>query len=331
MDNLGELPPITHQENKFADYVVDSVDKYEALNAPKMEKADQQFTDALISILKNKTVDPQKLGPSYQFVVQQLDDTEHVVVKRLRAEPKGQGDKSLNEYWDALQKEHELAKKYFGREFIPDTEFIVIDHHFGDPNPLISPEPEHVIVQEKVEGEDYADDSFPKKQKYESPQLKKKMIEFIKRYETMMRQEEVIIEEQLKIDPTTDKIKILDTNHFNSFKNRIAQKDFLDKFGIDPQSIKTAEDAIKQVTTHIPAFFPLRDATYSQFVAECQTYKLKAYDGLTEKEKIALTYIVTAIENFPPEGEHNPFVRSLMIQFGIDEAEIESQKNNYTD
>lgn len=338
MDNRGEMPNQDFQKNTLADMVVSEVPSYEVfLNAPTLEKADRKFTQALISVLRNKRVGG-KLGDGGQVLVYELIGSEDVVIKRLRAggNMKLQGERSIDEYWADLQKEHALAEKYFGRRFVPYTEFVEVDGtNFGDPNPDMLSDKEYVMVQERIFGQKLHMQKPSIHQEAVSPGLKQEIIEFIKRYELMMRSEGLILEDQLMINYDTEEVKISDTNHFRSFRNLISSgKDFLDEFNIDSQSIRTTQDVIDAFVTHLPAYASLREASPTEITRACyatslpwsETYQdLKSRYSISGQKKVVDGFraLATAIFYFPPEGAHNFSIRMLMKGFGISNSELD--------
>lgn len=149
-----EMSPQNIQRNP-----VSEVNHYGELNAPTLQAADEKFTQKLISSLRGSTVSGE-VNRGSQFLVNELADNNDIVVKRLRAGTRTdkQGDRTTDEYWNDLRKDHELAEKYFGRRFVPYTEFLVVDGtNFGDPHPNkfeVIPQKEYVMVQEKLAPEE---------------------------------------------------------------------------------------------------------------------------------------------------------------------------------
>lgn len=318
-------------ENSVTDMVIRAVSSFEELNAPTREEGDKKFTQALISTIERRKVST-KIGNGELFVVNPLRNTENngnenVVVKRFRA-----GDSYLKNKWESVRKEHKLVEKYFGRRFVPYTEFIETRTNFGDSEPqdsLILPGHEYVMVQELITGEEFTGYERGTYSSIEtSPELKSELNEFIRRYETMMRREQKVIPEQIAIDYQTNKIHVLDTNLLYSMDLQIELAKYtLQAWSIAPESIRNSNDALKALFDHIPQLALLKDKSYSEIVNSelWETFKRDRpfFKSAGDAGIInGIDELIRMIEEYAPEGGHNNFVRRLMSKFGINEEEL---------
>jgi len=320
--------------NKVAEFVISQVESYEELNAPSLEEADDNFKQILISSLKDKAVNKKALGVGLTLLVNEMVDHDDIVIKRLQAGKRTdrQGERSIDDYWNDLYKEHELLESYFGRRFIPYTEFVITDTNFGDPDPegfSVIPDREYVMVQEKISGEKLELWKLYSS-KYEippsTPGLKPEVIAYIKIYEDMMRREGLIPEDQIMINYPTGEVTISDTNHMRSFRNYIDKsKDLLDELGIGDQPELTPELLANILVEKVPAFFDLKGADYTQIMQACSEsspYYKQAMKEINVRHVKNLKALTKAVECFSPEGEHNRYVQALMQKFEITDDQL---------
>lgn len=321
-----DAPP---QINITSEYVLSHINKYSELNAPTLEEGDKKFRHALVSAVERSGLGDQVGDEGGDLLVHHLADEENIVVKRLRARSFS-GD--IDAYWGTLREEHEFIEKYFGRRFVPDTEFIVADFSGGPPAP---PHKEHAMVQERVKGDDY--NIFFHENKILSPKVKGEMTEFIKRYEHMMREGEAVIDPEIRIDEEGEQVKILDTNFPTYFKEvREYPNQLLALLSIDPLSIQTTQDIIAVLTTRVPELASLHGQDYYSIIAALNDEDTtgdnmynNTIDHLNATYGHSVGYgfdvLVKHIKRFAPPGHHNQLITGMMRDFGITDEDLSDQ------
>lgn len=341
---ISELRPRRDKlvlQNKVAEFARVGVDPYFSLNPLSFNKseADAKFNEAVrLKLLKSRLGLPIESGNI--LLTHPIIDDDKVVVKRLT---KSGWDRHTtpDEYWQKIQDQHRLTEKYFGRRFVPYTEFVTLDTHL-DNSPYLFPEHEYIQVQEKVKGEGYSP-FYPLR--YEvSPKLKDEMIEFVKRYEQMMREEKVTIANQIMVDYEGGEVKVYDTNGLTDFDVKINgySRNFLAAYHIDPQSIQTPEDIMQTIVNVLPEAKSLQGADYYTFVAAVGDYKQGGLGDMIRKrleqlfpdqgqaEYIDVSHgfgqLVNLLHDFAPESYHNRFIEDIMTKFGISDAELVDQQ-----
>jgi len=281
-----------------------------------------------------------------QLSVHELLNNEKLVVKRLHAaRDKKHHQEELNndEYFALLKEQHETIEGYFGNDFVPNTEFVVVESNMGNHNPeLYLPSKEYLMVQEKIKGVEIRDYLH----EYANPKIlsedtKNALRLFIERYNEMMSKEQEIIEDQFFIDDQQRKVSIYDTNHPISFCRYVSDNGFLKQFNISESAIQTSQDLLNLFFSKIPELAVLSRKEYQTeiapvlFMGNCPLY-LKImnilrnrYSDCTEDfvyqgKKIGKTNYVeegfknllVAVDYFPPKG-NNIFIRKIVDKFKL--------------
>ena len=230
--------------NIVSEYVLSKVDKYDELDAPTLEEGDIIFRNKLVSAIKESNVGTIVGNDGLNLLVQELSDNEQIVVKRLRNERYSGYD--IDEFWEDLQSQHAIIDKYFGTRFVPYTEFISFDGSLAEVKDAgIQLGWEHVMVQEKLRGEKYSPGNVRTEV---SPKLKEEVIEFIRRYETMIREEKAKIDDQIMINYSDQTVQIYDTNGLAHMDDQWdSGMIFLQSFGIDTSNISTTDDILDKL------------------------------------------------------------------------------------
>lgn len=316
--------------NRVADFVITSlpdydpkteIDHYQKLNAPTFLEADKKFRKALKLAVEKSRLGEQ-MGVGMAFSAYQLENDENVVVKIY-------GDENIipteetNQEWESFQREHDLIEKYFGRRFVPYTEFIILDENllYGE---AASSGKTYVMVQEKIHGEDYQNES-----EVLSPKLKEETIEFIKRYEQMMHEENAVINTQFMIDFENKEIKISDTNYLHYFKDVFRHpqiKQFLNSINITSESAQTL-DIINALTTSLPQLTELHGKDYNYVMEALDRTQDDYFDdvmnSLDDSDlRSGFEQLTWFLNDFAPSGLHNEFITGIMTNFDISETDL---------
>jgi len=260
------------KESELVSFTLDSVQSYEDLNAPTLEEADVRFGAELANAVKEAHVG-EEIGSGWFHVVHELTDGGKVVIKRLRT-GKGGDETRLAQEWDRLQKDHHTILTYFGKEFTPDTTFLILDHALeidSDRQSTQSPHSTYVMIQERALGRKFY--SFQKSGQ-PSPGLQAAAVEYVVRYERMLCDGWVMDHpDDLMINdnPNANRmITILDTNMVGSFEETIESRNsriLLEEFGVDPTLVKTPEDIVQILRTIMPSILGLQTQQAEEFRA----------------------------------------------------------------
>jgi hypothetical protein len=331
------------QRNTVADMVIASVGSLEELNAETAEEADEKFNKALRKVVQTARVKKEPVGRNGgQFLVQEVEGFPDVVFKRLRAGTYlyVQDGRTTDEYWEDIIKEHQLVESRFGRRFVPFNSFFVVDGtNFGDPNPAsfsVLKDREYVMVQETKRGVEMWGNVGSKSYALSnvSPELKAEAIAFIQRYENMMHEDGLVLDEQIMVNESTGEIKIVDTNNLISFNRHLENakefyEAFFHTFDIDTQSIQTPDDIARMLVEKIPPLVSLRDATNAEIIQAIDSpLWLEAHEYLETNYSVdtyaagAFSRMTSMLREFAPVGAHNQVIQGMMKQFGITEEEL---------
>ncbi len=337
MSEVGKSQDKPQLPNKVAEYVLSSVPTNRKLNAHTLQDADSVFKSELVAALKKADIG-KKFPLGSTLISHPIENDDRIVVKRVSLSSVD----DVNESWLQYQQEHQLIEKYFGRRFVPYTEFVIVDGILRD-NESGLLDNEHVLIQERVTGEEY--DPFSRHALPQvSPQLKDEMVEFIKRYEHMTLEAGVCIDDQIMVDYANGKIKVFDTNNLTNFNIIVqnAARGFFEAFHIDPTTIQTPQDIMRVFGDVLPDFASLRGADYNAFLHDSRGGKNTAcslsYQYLSERfidqydvRSVggAFNELVSLLQQFAPEGYHNEYIQYIMKDFGISDIDL-SQRSTET-
>lgn len=258
----------------------------------------------------------KEIGNGDRLVVYRSEQDSNLVVKRLRA------SEFPEQAFLKIKQEHELVHKYFGDEFVPQTQFITLDESLNVPAANIKSkkaafpkDKEFLMVQQKVTGTNFL---LLKGPHLVSQAFKEKIKEFIRRYRKMQASG-FLIEDQVMIDLKKQQIWVYDTNHLFSFTEGIkAGELFFKANGIATGSIKNSKDLYEVLRRKIPE---LQKPQYDKFSREANSIiwsMLRKWKMEKSEEEIqAFRRIVMTIDTFPPEGD-NDFAKELIQNFHLD-------------
>lgn len=320
------------QQNKVTDFVISSINSYEELNAPTFKEGDTKFRHALISVIKKKGAGAEIKSNRGLLVVNELSDNDDIVVKRLITGEE-ETDSNVAKRWERLQEEHRIVERYFGRRFVPPTDFITVDQSLGSAQEAgVQPGREYVMVQERLKGEKYPQE-IQESQQSITPKLKEELVEFIKNYEKMLGEEKAAIDDQIMIDFTEETVKIYDTNTLSHFEDhfdleRPEIRYFLNSVRIKPESVHTSEDIMNALIASLPEFRDLRGKDYYTAFDRINGYEakrkfLERYPHTSDPAMLqGFGELIDAVDLYPPEGFHNYFIRGLMNAFKITDLDL---------
>ncbi len=327
---MNELNNDSSNENHITDLVMQSVESWESLNAKDIAEGDVKFRTQLINAFNGKKIG-EYIGRGEQFIVNEIEGIDNLVVKRLRAGDSLdlKRDLSLEEYFEELKRQHSVVHKYYGDRFVPKTEFIEVDHNFDDPTPesgKVILGHEYLMVQEKIEGEDIIDYLWSSQPVEITENLKRNLEEFVQCYRNMQNVEKAALENQFKIDERTAKVSISDTNHYFTFDNAIRNNFLLEELGISFRDINSSEDIIKLLSKRIPELESLQGMSYhdsinmEDLLGECPASISGKYpDGDKRQGAMIRGFrtLITAAEYFPPNGMDNKFITRIINKFKL--------------
>jgi|GEM_PF-5299115 len=312
------------QSNRVVKYVLDAVPNYGVLNAPNYDLGNERFTQVTAEVVANSHRVEEEVETSIYFALYGLAETPNVVLKRLRTE-KNYIQGSARALWKAFREEHELVDRYFGRRFVPYTEFITLN---------TDTEEQYFMVQERIEGHSLSRD-IPTLGRYRpfrdvSQQMQGEVAAFITCYEDMQDREHAVIEDQIMVDFIGKGIKISDTNNLQTPAKLLTRgKSFFDAVGIDNQSVQTTQDVVAVMQQTIKPFVDFDQQTYRDICSDLSMSSIKraraeSYISATYGQRAVSSFqeLAKMVRYFPPEGNHNVFIDSLMVQFGITEADL---------
>lgn len=327
------------EKRPITNFVLENVVSYEELNAKDIQEGEQKFLAALTHVLERQSVEEKRIGIGSQSLVQKLEASEGVVLKRLMfgKQLRGQDNLTPDQYFTEKKKEYEVVKKYFGRKFVPDTEFAEVTTNFNSPHPGMIPGHEYVMIQDKLPGEDinFQAGTEPNiSSENITPALKSNLADFITRYETMRRESETVIEDQLRIDFQSGEIHIADTDFLPSFRKFVEGNAFLEYVGTSTEKIIDTNSLIKLLGAEVPALAELSGISGEHLseslpiletgeFADAASWLLKklSTEGKTteEKQRIVNDFgkLIAAIDYFPPEGD-NIFIQRVKRAFHLE-------------
>jgi hypothetical protein len=311
--------------NKLIDFVQDGVRRY-SLGEEPIDRS--QLRTSAISVLENSLVVAKYDGIGGQFFVHRIegDEPPRVAVKRLRAGHKldRQNDRTCNQYFRDLELEHQLAHRYLGDEFVPDTLFMKIHSNMGNFDPqYFQRGVEWIMLQEWATGKETFEYKWEDGSVTPTPALKDRLLRFIDRYKTMQSQTRTTIEAQLMIDERTEEVKACDTNFLQRW-SRIESNAYITELTSDnPSSMSTGQiiyllahdKFVKDLCGGNPAdverriFFPSDDyiKVYRKVEAELGQEMAEAFKD-----------VVVLISHFPTGNKDNEFMTFLRTKFRLD-------------
>lgn len=313
--------------NRIAEHVVASVGRFDRLRPTLRISGDEKFSRVLTASVQRSRIGDQVGITGGTLVTSPLVDNDDVVIKERIG-----GTESDIIYWQERANEQGIVEYYFGRRFVPYTEFATAKiRRVGERAADTSSK--HVMIQERIWGEEY-DPEFATPREV-SPALKGEMIEFIHRYEYMMRREDATIDNEIMFNDNTGEVKISDTNFFIRFdmNNRHIRR-FFEEFHIDPESVHSSQDIIREITSSIPELTFLGDQGYDAFIDAFNNHediekseRISVITSTLNKRHgdsvvLGLNSLVRLVEDFAPPGHHNLYITGMMKNFGIDESEL---------
>jgi hypothetical protein len=349
--------PEAPQRNQLAEFVVQDIPTYEYLNAPTLEESNARFQAAVVTALNAHHIEA-KIGDGAFYTVHPLAEDDRVVVKQLR--PRLRDRTGSEQVWQKIQDDHRTIVTYVGNKFVPSTAFVVLDSPQGFS--ITTPAQEaggqaYIALQERALGTKF--DQLPEGFQ-PSPALKQDALEYIVRYERMMRDGFIMDHpDDLMINDTPDAartITLLDTNHLGTFWSMVESRNsvsLLVEYGIDPASIRTPGDVIdllRDITPHIlqldaPAARELREQDYPTLMGRIRAVKgslaaplhealrripdnpqsippeLRGNRFLEELLPSGFFLLVSAVDRCAPPGQHPHQLKMIMRAFGINKAD----------
>jgi hypothetical protein len=309
----GAYPP-----SELSSFVIDNIASYEVLHAPTLEAGNNQFRVALAQAVQANRPG-EVIGEGFFNTVHTLEGDERVVIKRLARSVYAEGDTKRAQIWQEIQTDHRMVLSYFGRRFIPDTEFLAVDLGL-DPN-ASAPRREYIAVQERAVGQQLH--TF-RRGTHVSPALKETMIGFIVRCERMMRDGIALDHpDDLMINDSPGAVRrvtLLDTNNLAQFadvKNGRNATIFLEEHGIDPDSLQTPEDVVTMIRSMTQSILGLtvREATvlHKQRYATLMTRLQEGTGDLEHSLRKALRRVPSNLERVPPRLRDSLFLDQMLF------------------
>ena len=227
----------------------------------------------------------------------------------------------LDQYWQAIQRDHQTVLDYFGRAFVPDTEFIILGHAMPEDGSATPPRPrQYLTVQERAVGHTLY--RFPEGFRA-SAELQGAAATYIGRCMRMMKGGIALDHpDDLMINDAPEpfrKITLLDTNNLARFDEVLRSRNptiFLDEFGLTPDAITTPDHLVTTIRGLVPAILQL-GASKTKELQACDYPSLMDrlrpnWGDLEYPLREALRRIPRNVERLTPNLRDNPYLDHVL-------------------